>query len=357
MNIACLISSLRLGGAERQMLALASGLQSAGHKVTLITYHKEIFFEEELRAKNLEMVYVPKKNLLQWCLGCTRVLKQNNCEVLISFCAGTNLKACLLTRFGWKGRLIVSERNCNLHFRLHDRLRFLAYTRADAVVCNSHSQEEFIRRHFPALNDRLCTITNAVDLDYFHPRSSAVRQPARKRAKILVTARFCKRKNAIGLIKAAAILKKRGIPIYVEWYGLQREDEYCKKCRELISKTGLSDDFLILPAAHNVVELYHDADIFCLPSFYEGTPNSLAEALACGLPVVCSDVSDNSLYVSEGENGFTFNPEKPSDIADTLTKILAIPGNELLQFGECSRRIAEEKLSGKPFISSYLGIL
>ena len=51
-------------------------------------------------------------------------------------------------------------------------------------------------------------------------------------------------------------------------------------------------------------DVYLNADYFCLPSFYEGTPNALCETISCGLTLVCSDVCNNSTYAQKGENVF-----------------------------------------------------
>ncbi|MBO7511072.1 MAG: glycosyltransferase family 4 protein, partial [Bacteroidales bacterium] len=211
-----------------------------------------------------------------------------------------------------------------------------------------------IRRQFPALSARLCTIANFVDVDYFTPGEAPGGPVAQSECRsILVTARLCRRKNALGLIRAAAMLKERGHRFRIDWWGVIRENTYYNKCKKTIARWGLEDFFVLHPATTGVRELYRSADFFCLPSFYEGTSNSLAEALSCGKPVVCSAVSDNPRYVKAGENGFLFDPSDTASIADALEQALTAEEEVLARMGRASREIAFTQLHPDRFARAY----
>ena len=102
---------------------------------------------------------------------------------------------------------------------------------------------------------------------------------------------------------------------------------------------------------------YQHSDFFCLPSIYEGTPNALCEAIACGLPVVCSDVSDNSLYVKSGCNGYLMDPLSEVSIAEAIEKLFALTDIQYFEFSKTSREIAESKLSKERFVNEYIGLI
>ncbi len=106
-----------------------------------------------------------------------------------------------------------------------------------------------------------------------------------------------------------------------------------------------------------VAGIYRMADIFCLPSFYEGTPNSLCEAMACGLPVAASLVSDNAMYCRDGVNGFTFNPKDTDGIARAITDLMDLTPGQKAAFGAKSRDIVFSSLSKGPFIDSYISLI
>ena len=358
MKIVCMISSLQLGGAERQLLGLASTLQKAGHEVCVLTYRKADFYKDTLKEFDLESVVFEKKtNVLCWARSLGRYLQARGCELLIAFLPGACLKALLVHRLNPSFRLIVSERNFSRYLGLLEQFR-LRWARMEAVqvVCNNHAQEALIRRQIPALSDKLCTIANFVDVNYFTPSdadsvSAASDAPCRR---ILVTARLCRRKNALGLIRAAAMLKEKGLRFRIDWWGVMREDTYYNnKCKKSIARWGLEDCFVLHQATAGVRELYRSADLFCLPSFYEGTSNSLAEALACGKPVVCSAVSDNPRYAQPGVNGFLFDPTEAASIAEALEQALAVDGETLARMGRASRETALTQLHPDRFARAY----
>ena len=351
-----MISSLQLGGAERQLLGLAYILQKEGHEVCVLTYRKDNFYRETTISLGLEhVVYEKKTNVLSWAWSLGRYLRGRGCELLIACLPGACLKALLVHRLNPSFRLIVSERNFSRRLGVLEEFRlWCAWSEADKVVCNNHAQEALIRRQIPVLSDKLCTISNFVDVDTFSPGPSASSDAAAPSCRrILVTARLCRRKNALGLIRAAALLKDRDFRFRIDWWGVLREGTYYNKCKNLIARWGLEEYFVLHPATAEVRELYRSFDLFCLPSFYEGTSNSLAEALACGKPVVCSAVSDNPRYVKPGENGFLFDPSDAASIADALQRALALDGEALARLGQASREIALKQLHPDRFARAY----
>lgn len=355
MKICCMIASLRLGGAERQLSGLALMLHNRGHEVEVLTYREGDFYSKALKDAGVKFHLIPhpgnEKRLVQEVAA---HLKEEGFEVLISYLVGTNIKACLIKQACPWLKLIVSERNCNTGMWLYSKIRLQFYRYADAVVCNNYAQEALIRKRGSYLDKKLTTIPNFVDAERFVPASG---HEFKKdgRIRIVTTARLYQRKNALGLIKAAA--EAACDNLYFDWYGALNNDKYYGRCMELIRKLGLKDHIHLHPCCENVEELYAEADAFCLPSFYEGTSNSLAEALASGLPAICSNVSDNSLYVIPGQNGLLFNPQDTSDFAAVLRRFASMPADSLGEWGRRSRSIAEEKLSEEIFIQRYLDLL
>ena len=339
MKICCLISSLRLGGAERQMVGLACALAAGGHQVCVVTYRQGNFYEKKLEERGVEHILIHESSTASIVREISAIVKESGIQLVISFLNGANIKACFIKKQCPDLHLIVSERNNNTSIMPHDLFRFLLFKKyADAVVCNSYAQEAFLKRFVPFLIEKVTAIPNSVDTGYFTPTS---RLASEKEQRIIVTARVCRRKNASGLIKAAAILRHRRNDFAVDWYGLVSDNRYSRYCRRIIRKYSLENVFFIHGASDRVQELYRNSDIFCLPSYYEGTSNSLAEALSCGLPVVCSKVSDNPVYVREGSNGFLFNPRNAREMAAALEKALDLEPSRKKEFGERSRAVAE----------------
>lgn len=353
MKIMCLIASLRLGGAERQMVGLAGTLSRNGHKVTVLTYRNGDFYGESLAAAGVERLCLKSNSTPDIVSEIAEHIDKSGARVLISFLNGANIKACLVGKLCPGLKVIVSERTTNLHFTPIESFRFGLYKkRADIVVCNNFAQEKFIREHYPPLSGKIMTIPNFVDLQKFAP--APAESDYGEARKIVVTARICARKNTKGMIRAAYELSKKRRDFRIDWYGLASENAYSRKCRRLIRRLGLDAIFALHDAVSDVDRVYRDSDIFCLPSFFEGTSNSLAEALACGLPVVCSRIGDNIRYVDEGKNGFLFDPGKPRSIAAALDSAL---NADLVTLGAASRIISQENFGIDSFERSYSALI
>ena len=159
-------------------------------------------------------------------------------------------------------------------------------------------------------------------------------------------------------IDAIAALKTKGFRFHISWNGKSKKhNEYFNQCQEKIALLGVVEFITLKDKTNEIKACYQDADYFCLPSFYEGTPNVICEAMACGLPVVCSDVCDNSKYVIEGENGFLFNPKVTGTIVAAFERMFACSEEKYVAFCRRSREIAEQKLSKETFVNAYIKLI
>ena len=93
-----------------------------------------------------------------------------------------------------------------------------------------------------------------------------------------------------------------------------------------------------------------------LPSLHEGFPNVVSEAIACGLPVLISDVCDNRVFV-EQSNGYLFDPNDPSDIAAKIISFCRLENNKKRFMSKSSRKKAEILFDKKKYSESYLKII
>ena len=89
------------------------------------------------------------------------------------------------------------------------------------------------------------------------------------------------------------------------------------------------------------------------PSFGEGLPNVVCEALACARPVIVSDLLDHRYLVEHGKNGFLFDHEDPSDLAEKIHMFSKLSLDERKKMGLQGRKFAEENLSLDRFTDDY----
>lgn len=346
--------SLGAGGAQRQLVGLAKLLKETGENVTILTYHKNEFYLPFLQEVGVKYYLLNKtQGALERILKVCKYIRKEKPDVLISYQEVPSLIACIAKIFNPKVKLIVSERNTTQVITKNEKIRFFLYRWADTIVPNSYSQEMFIKKHYPNLSSKVKTITNFVDLEKFSP----IKQKKRNtKPTIMIAATIFESKNTLGFIDALKNLKD--LNFTVKWYGyIEAYKKYYDQCISDIEKNKITEFIQLIPKTQNIKECYDKVDYFCLPSFFEGTPNVICEAISCGLPVICSDVCDNSIYVKEGKNGFLFDPKSPESIATAIKRIIALDEMQYAEFSTHSRKIAEEKLSKEAFLKKYQDII
>lgn len=135
---------------------------------------------------------------------------------------------------------------------------------------------------------------------------------------LLFTAgQLSKRKNHEVLIKALAEIKNTNVKLLI--CGLGELETYLK---ELIATLGLEDRVILAGYRKDVIELLQAADCFVFPSLQEGLPVALMEAMAAGLPIVCSNIRGNVDLIEHGINGYLVLPENSLGFAENIGKII-----------------------------------
>lgn len=355
-KILCLIDGLSYGGAERQLIGLAYLLQCKGYEVELCSYLKRDFYNNLIDSYSLNTVCLDiKGGKFAKFMAIKKHIKQGSFNWVISFKDGATSSTCLLKLLGVKFKLIVSERNTTQILNLHEIIKFWLYRYADYIVPNSYSQEAFIRRHFPFLTKKVFTITNYTDIDCFVP----VNREIKNKKEIVVVARIAQQKNIIRFLKVVRQLKDMRLNFHVKWYGSvsTNEEDYQKECMSLYQTLGISDMMVFHSATKDIREVYQNADIFCLPSIYEGYSNVICEAMSCGKPILCSRVCDNLHIIQEGKNGLMFDPLDENDMLSVIKEMLSYDHERLIQMGRESRNISINKFSSESFVGKYIQLI
>jgi glycosyltransferase involved in cell wall biosynthesis len=197
--------------------------------------------------------------------------------------------------------------------------------RADAVICIS----DFCRSqlmsfahptHWPKLHVVRCGILT----ERYEPRV-VPDEPAFDAVNVLTVARLVPVKGHAVLLDALAALMARGIEVTLTWIGdgperdalLERAEWHGVSCRvRLLGAMGQDD----------IRAEYERADIFCLPSFAEGLPVVLIEAMAMQVPVVATQVMGVPELVNHGVSGLLVPPARADLLADALELLAREPG-------------------------------
>lgn len=353
-RILCVVDSLSSGGAQRQMVGLATFLKENKYVVKVVTYYdlpfyKTILDESEVENEVLNCGVGPFSRLFK--LGIA--IKKFEPDVVISFLNTPNILTCILKVIQRRWKLIVSERNTTQELSLGERAKFYLYRFADAIVSNSYSQEDFICTHYPKLARKSTVITNFVDTNMFSPSNS---RNINDQLRIIGVGRIAPQKNIPILIEAVRSVVESGYKVRVDWYGKKFEACY-EECMKMIELYGLKEIFRFHEPFNPIVEKYRDSDLFVLPSIYEGFPNVLCEAISCGLPVVASDVCDNGRIVHNGKNGFLFPSGDIERLRDCILSFYMMNQEDREVISAENREYATQNFSATSFVRKYIHLI
>jgi glycosyltransferase involved in cell wall biosynthesis len=174
----------------------------------------------------------------------------------------------------------------------------------------------------PSTWSKLEVVHCGVDPSEFPP---VLRARARDEAfHVLTVARLEDRKGHDVLLDAVVELRSRGLELGLTLAG---DGPARDRLQRRVTELGLEDVVeLIGPVDHErVADLHAQADAFCLPSFAEGVPVVLMEAMASGLPVVATRIMGVPELVEDGVSGLLVAPGRPSVLADALARLAVDP--------------------------------
>lgn len=355
MKILLIIENIGSGGAERQMCGLAASLTQRGYSCRLISYERRQFYESYLQEHGVDYKFVPfLLNKRTRVFRLVSYLWHYKPSVVISFNESVNITTCLARLF-YPCKLIVSERNNQFKLSAADKIRFNLYRLASFIVPNSTSQGEFIKSNYKNLISKIYPIINFVDINKFHPK---VDWSNNENIKIVTTARYTEQKNCLLYLEVVKRAKSMNLPIKFEWYGsFTANPEYFKLFIERYNSLNISDILSVYDQTSDIVEVYKKADVFCLPSLYEGYPNVIIEAMSCKLPIICSNVFENPYIIKDGINGFLFDPRNVDDIIRVLVKITSLSKEERKQIGELNREQCININSIDKFTDNWINLI
>ncbi len=162
---------------------------------------------------------------------------------------------------------------------------------------------------------------SGVDIKKFFP---AVTLKRNKVFTFLMVARLLYDKGVIEYIEAIRLLKNRGIKARFQLLGSIDETVGLGIEKKKIQEWEAEKLVEYYPFTDNLLEYYHKADCVVLPSYREGTPKTLLEAGACGIPMIASNVPGCKEVVVNNKNGFLCKVKDPLDLATKMEEMIGL---------------------------------
>lgn len=276
-------SSLTDGGSERAMSLVAQALATRGHHVTMaLVREKERTYPIHPRIKVVQFRYGAKgkiRKTLDRVRQIRTLIKAGDYEYIICYMWDINVTT-LIASLGLQKQVIVSERGfpgTRSRSKCSRLLERLFYRFAYRIVYQTRDAQAFCP---PELRGKSVVVPNIIE-------NQEPEEYAGPRAKRIVSiGRLGAQKNFPLLIRSFAQFVQTNPDWILEIYGkgiLESE------LRSLAARLGVPDSVVLAGYVPDIAVRIRDAGMFVLSSDFEGISNAMAEAMALGIPVVCTD--------------------------------------------------------------------
>lgn len=345
MRLTLIIFSLSSGGAERVMSIMANYWVAKGGEITLLTFDDGTvppFYELDSR-----ICYVPLGiagdslnpinaiwNNWQRIQMLRSAIINSKPNAVISFMESANALTLLATR-GLNLPVIVSDRTdpAKYSIGIWEQMRQWTYPYADRIVVQTKGAMNYFASK---LHECVCIIPNPVLLP---PKANEPSNKMLAQRLIVAVGRLDKQKGFDLLLQAFAQLKER----HPEWIlTIFGEGVLRQELEALRNQLALAERVNFPGRVKNIYKFLKQADLFIMSSRYEGFPNALCEAMACGLPVISTDCpSGPKDIIQDGVNGILVPNENVSALTAAMERLMSDEG-ERKRLAERASEITEQ---------------
>jgi glycosyltransferase involved in cell wall biosynthesis len=352
-----LSESTGLGGAEVMLIQLSSELMARGHHVTLVCPERSdrwLVGEAERRGVPVVMLQTTRWFDPRGPINIAKALRSQRIEILHAHMFASAVLGTAAATFVRIPTVITLHTGAEQTGTLRRRLALqIAMRLSAATTVVSEKMRSDLIAALGAAATRSITIPNGV------PVQLGVRHSVREELAIgpdevvvLAVGSCCARKNQALLVDALAML-----PIDVPWRLIiaGREDDGSAAIRTSIDRHRVEDRVSLLGVREDVANLLSAADVFAMPSTWEGMPLALAEAMMAGLPSIASNVGGMPEMIEHGRSGF-IAPELNASSFSSLLHPLLTRQELRLTVGQEAARTAARRFSVGNMADSYEGL-
>ncbi len=328
-NILFILQTFRTGGSERLVMDLCRHLHPARFRCFVASFVDGVLrtnFDEMGITTLLIPIRSAKEDALRIMREISGFIGRNNVHVVNAH----HFTPFFYSFYG------ARRHGCRLFYTAHSRAEIIASNTgwsiiggimirfSDGAIGISPDVGDAIRKQFSIGARKVLTLTNAVDHRQFAGngnRRACRNELGLEDGDIVIgcVGNLRKDKNYPNLIKAFKMVRQRvpGTKLIIAGEGKRRPD-----LETLIRELGLEEGVFLLGPRNDVPEIMNAMDIYCLPSFSEGLPLSLLEAMSAGLPVIGTNVRGIQDIVEHGRTGLLVPSDDPGKLAEALIRVI-----------------------------------
>jgi glycosyltransferase involved in cell wall biosynthesis len=371
LKILFAIGSVEIGGAEKQMLALAARLVKRGWECHVFSLQGGGMLGPDLDALGIKHhVGGMKKGELSratWKLipalkrlfGLVCRLKPH---VVQAYLPLVTLMGALVGRIHRIPMVITSKRGLGTHQERYAFLRpmdLLANRLSHRITVNSQAVWNDMIQRDHVDPSKLSLIYNGVDPSPFQKAGEARERMRRslgvvpQKRLVIMIANFIPYKGHMDLIHASVQMVERYSDIQFILVGEDRGTQ--PDVVRAVEASGLSKCFIFLGQRRDIPQLMAASDLSVLPSYEEGFSNVILESMAAGLPVVATRVGGNQEAVQDGVTGWLVPPGDSRALAEKIIDLLSDPA-KAKQWGDAGRRRVKALFSMNRMVEDHVNL-
>jgi len=358
------IYAFRDGGMERGLLNLINYGDQDHFRHIILCLTDAGAFAKLLDAPNCEVVELKKREGNDWRLPwriaqaarshAIDVLHARGWPAMVETAVGAQLAHVPATVYTFHGKTFEELQGVSFKRRWIQRAVIRRYQR---VLTLNGCMRADLAAECSLAEDLIHIVANGVAAEIFRPREDATElrgEFSLPTGRIILgnVARLDPVKNHEVILRALALISDRNRrPFFL----LVGEGPHRSALQRMIEQLGLAPDVHLFGYSDRIPELLNCMDLYVQSSFYEGFSNTVLEAMACGLPVLATDVGGTGDILTEGREGFFFRPD---DVERLTALILRLAGDARLRrgLGECGRRRVEELFTVQSMVLKYENI-
>ena len=337
-------TGLNLGGAEVQLVHIATRLKARGWNVRVVSLIPSLssVCAEYLEAAGIPVVSLNIRRKLpdpRPFLQLAQLIRTWRPHVVHSHMVHANLLARLVRPLAPIPVLVCTAQNINEGGRLREILYRLTDPLCDLTTQVSRAGLERYVRVGAVPAHKICLMPNGVDTVRFRPDREA-RGIMRDALGLhdgfvwLAVGRFERAKDYPNMLRAFAgvVARRPEARLIIAGQGtLQREAE------QLVAELRIADQVHFLGVRKDIPALMNAADAYVMSSAWEGTPMVLLEAGATGLPIVATAVGGNGEVVVDSQTGFLVPPGDSEALMQAMLCLMDLSPKERARMGRAGR--------------------
>jgi glycosyltransferase involved in cell wall biosynthesis len=222
------------------------------------------------------------------------------------------------------GDVSIKTRKSRLVWRIYNGFEKFALKRIDMLIAVDDITRDYYMKHHPYLKEKIVVIPVGIDLDIFRPvdkEKMRIKLGFDKEDKIILyVGRFSVEKGLDQLLMAFKNLQSGESKSRLVLVGKGPQK---RKLEDIVNKERIERVKFLSPVRRQKVsEIMNCADVLALTSSFEGMPTVVLEALACGVPVVATNVGDIKKVVINHKTGYLIRERNVEEIKDGLLKVI-----------------------------------